>query len=162
PQRGQRQADLVVERALRGDRRAGVGEQHGEQVLGAGLARGPGDADDDQLGQGVHDVPGQGRERRELVPLRREDDAGDVELASCACSPAASDSAATSAARSSNGWTTPATSCPCSWPLPATSTTPPPHARRTPSVIAFRRPDTSRTRAPLSRAALTAPSRTAA
>ncbi len=34
-------------------------------------------------------------------------------------------------ARSSNGWTTPATSWPCSWPLPATRTTPPPQARST-------------------------------
>ena len=51
PQGGQRQAELVVERALRRERRADAAEHLREQVLGRGLAAAAGDADGERLGR---------------------------------------------------------------------------------------------------------------
>ncbi len=56
---GQRQAELVVERPGGRDRGAQALGQLGGQVLGGGLARGPGDARDPRRGQRVDHVPGQ-------------------------------------------------------------------------------------------------------
>ena len=55
PQHGQRQADLVVERAFRRDGRAEALDHLGGEVLGRGLARRPGDADDGRVGQPAED-----------------------------------------------------------------------------------------------------------
>ena len=63
-QHGERHAELVVERADRGDRRRGA-RQHGrQQVLGAGLALGAGQPDDGQpVPQPGHDVGGERLQR---------------------------------------------------------------------------------------------------
>lgn len=63
-QHGERHAEVVVERADRGDRRRGA-RQHGrQQVLGAGLAAGSGHPDDSQpVAQPCHDVGGERLQR---------------------------------------------------------------------------------------------------
>ncbi len=62
PQHGERQPELVVERAVGGDRRRVPFEHLGQQVLGGGLAHRAGQADHDRADAAEH-VPGQQAER---------------------------------------------------------------------------------------------------
>ena len=59
PQHGVRVAQLVVERAGRGDGRPEPGQHLGEQILGRGLARRAGDADHGHLRQPAQHLAGQ-------------------------------------------------------------------------------------------------------
>ena len=59
PEHGQRQAELVVEGADGGDRRAEPVDHLGGEVLGRGLARRPGDPDDGRGRQPAQHLPGE-------------------------------------------------------------------------------------------------------
>lgn len=51
PQRGQRNADLVVEGTVRGNGLTGAGQYRGQEVLRAGLPARAGEGDDAEVGQ---------------------------------------------------------------------------------------------------------------
>ena len=80
-QHGQRRADLVVERPLRGDGRAEARQDGPQHVLGRGLAVGAGDPDHRQRALGSYPADNDPRERGEGGHPVRHDDLrhGDVD-----------------------------------------------------------------------------------